>query len=73
MQYKNLGLFIKNKRLECKISLNEFAIAAGIEPASLSRIENLKQGVKIIALEKIAAEFKATPAEFLFEFEKSKL
>ena len=70
MQYDKLGLYIKNKRNEFNISLNQFAFANDIDPAILSRIENLKQGVKINILVKIANGFEQTPAEFLFEFEK---
>ena len=71
MQYKNLGLYIKNKRNELNISLNQFAFTNDIDPAILSRIENLKQGVKISILEKIARGFNKTPAEFLTDFEKA--
>ena len=70
MQYKDLGLYIKNKRNELNISLNQFAFTNDIDPAILSRIENLKQGVKINILEKIARGFNKTPAEFLSDFEK---
>ena len=72
MQYENLGIFIKQKRSELNISLNQFAFSNDIDPAILSRIENLKQGVKINILEKIARGFNKTPAEFLMEFEKVK-
>ena len=70
MQYKDLGLYIKNKRSELNISLNQFAFTNDIDPAILSRIENLKQGIKTNILEKIARGFKKTPAQFLTEFEK---
>jgi len=69
MQYEKLGLYIKNKRNEFNISLNQFAFTNDIDPAILSRIENLKQGVKINILVKIANGFNQTPAEFLCEFE----
>ena len=69
MQYYNLGKFIKKKRLENNISLNSFAFENDIDPAILSRIENLKQNVKLNILEKIAQGFKVTPAQFLTEFE----
>ena len=71
MQYENLGTYIKQKRSELDISLNQFAFSNDIDPAILSRIENLKQGVKINILEKIARGFNKTPAEFLAEFEKA--
>ena len=69
MQYENLGIYIKQKRSEMNISLNQFAFSNDIDPAILSRIENLKQGIKINILEKIASGFNKTPAEFLIEFE----
>lgn len=71
MQYENLGTYIKHRRCELNISLNQFAFSNDIDPAILSRIENLKQGVKISILEKIAHGFDKTPAEFLTEFEKT--
>ncbi|MBE7708183.1 MAG: helix-turn-helix transcriptional regulator [Cyanobacteria bacterium SIG27] len=71
MHYENLGIFIKQKRSELNISLNQFAFSNDIDPAILSRIENLKQGVKVNILEKIARGFDKTPAEFLAEFEKA--
>lgn len=70
MQYNELGKFIKNKRLLTGITLNKFAIENDIEPAILSRIENLKQDIKIGVLVKIANGFNMTPSEFLSEFEK---
>ena len=70
MQYKYLGTFIKKKRIDAGFSLNGFAIANDIEPAILSRIENLKQNIKLNVLEKIAIGFNLTPAQFLTEFEK---
>ena len=72
MQYKEIGKYIRNKRISSHISLNEFAIANDIEPAILSRIETLKQGIKLNVLEKIANGFNLTPAQFLTEFEQSK-
>lgn len=71
MDYKDLGLYIKQKRERLKISLNSFCIANDIEPAILSRIENQKQGIKINSLIKIASGFKMTLAEFLTEFENT--
>ena len=72
MQYKELGTFIKNKRKSAGITLNKFAIENDIEPAILSRIENLKQDIKFGILVKIANGFNMTPAKFLLEFEKLK-
>lgn len=69
MQYSNLGKFIKFKRTELGLSLNKFADKADIDSAILSRIENLKQGIKINILENIASVFGMTPAKFLEEFE----
>ncbi len=70
MQYKNLGKYIRQRRESLKISLNEFAIENDIDPAILSRIETLKQNIKLNILEKIAQGFNKTPAQFLTEFEK---
>lgn len=71
MQYTKLGKFISEKRKKLNISLNKFALENNIEPAALSRIENLKQGIKIETLCKIANGFKTTPARLLTEFEKA--
>lgn len=70
MQYNELGKFIKYKRLLSGTTLNKFAIENDIEPAILSRIENLKQDIKIGILVKIANGFNITPSELLCEFEK---
>lgn len=70
MQYDQLGKFIRNKRLSTGATLNKFAIENDIEPAILSRIENLKQDIKMSVLVKIAKGFKTTPSKFLSEFEK---
>ena len=70
MQYKELGKFIRYKRKSIGITLNKFAIDNDIEPAILSRVENLKQDIKMGTLTKIARGFDLTPAEFLLEFEK---
>ena len=71
MQYSELGRYIKNKRLEFGYTLNKFAVECEIDSAILSRIENLKQDIKMNVLRKIAGGFKMTPAEFLSKFEKS--
>ncbi len=69
MQYKDLGRYIKLKREASGVSLNKFAQEADVDCAILCRIENLKQGIKMNILEKIAINFGKTPAEFLNEFE----
>ena len=69
MQYKEIGKFIRNKRVSAGITLNRFAIENDIEPAVLSRIENQKQDIKMTVLVKIANGFNVTPAEFLRDFE----
>ena len=69
MQYNNLGKFIKEKRQKLGISLNKFSFLAEVDPAIICRIENLKQGIKIEILEKIAEVYHQSPAEFLTEFE----
>ncbi len=70
MQYTELGKFIRQKREALKVSLNEFAFENDVDPAILSRIENLKQNIKLNVLIKIAQGFNQSPAEFLAEFEK---
>ncbi len=71
MQYKFLGKYIKSKREKAGVSLNSFSITNDIEPAILSRIENLHQNIKLNVLEKIAKGFNQTPAQFLLEFEQT--
>ena len=70
MQYNELGKYIKIKRKSLGLTLNRFAIDNDIEPAILSRIENLKQDIKLKILLKIAKGFNSTPSEFLSEFER---
>ena len=70
MQYSDLGKYIRKKRSEAGFSLNGFALANDIDPAILSRIENLQQNIKMNVLVKIANGFNQTPASFLAEFEK---
>ena len=70
MEYKYFGMYIKNKRKALGVSLNQFAFDCDIDPAILSRIENLKQNIKLNVLEKIAKGFNYTPSELLIEFEK---
>ncbi len=71
MQYSELGTFIKHKRQQKGLSLNRFAMEAEIDPAILCRIENLRQGIKLDVLEKIAFAFEMKISEFLAEYEKS--
>ncbi len=73
MQYKNFGKFLKNKResIKPKMTLNKFAINNDIEPAIISRIENMKQDVKLVVLGKIANGLEMTVSELIDEYEKS--
>ena len=68
MQYSQLGKFIKEKRQQRGLSLNKFATEAEIDPAILCRIENLRQGIKLDVLEKIAF---ALEIKLLAEYEKT--
>lgn len=70
MQYSELGTYIKNERLRLGFSLNQFAIECDVDSAILSRIENLKQDIKMNVLQRISLGFGYTPAEFLAKFEK---
>ncbi len=69
MQYNKFGLFIKEKRQKLGFSLNKFCFDKNIEPAILSRIENLKQGIKLDVLNKIENGFGLTIGELISEFE----
>lgn len=69
MQYNEIGKYIKFRREELGVSLNKFAQDSDIDCAILWRVENLKQGIKLNILEKIANNFNQTPAEFLKDFE----
>lgn len=73
MQYLNFGKFVRLKReaLVPKTSLNKFAIDNNIDPATLSRIENLKQGVSLAILNKIAEGFNTVGSKLLNEYENS--
>lgn len=73
MQHKNFGKFVLNKRISLspKISLNKFALNNGIEPATLSRIENVKQDLTLDTLYKIAAGFGVKASILLDEYEIS--
>ena len=71
MLQNNLGKFINQERraLFPNVSLNNFALDIGIEPATLSRIENLKQDVKFTTLNKIAKGFNLQTSEFIAKYE----
>jgi len=71
MQYDKFGKYIKQKRINSKMSLNKFALSIDVDSAILSRIENLKQNIKLNVLVNIANGFGQTPAELLHEFENS--
>ena len=72
MQYINFGKFIKEKRkaLSPQVSLNSFALENDIDPATLSRIENQKQGISLKLLGNIANGFKTSGSKLLAEYEK---
>ena len=71
MLQNKLGKFINQERniLFPDTSLNTFALDIGIEPATLSRIENLKQDVKFTTLNKIAKGFNLQTSEFIAKYE----
>ena len=71
MQYSQLGKFIKEKRQQRGLSLNKFTTEAEIDPAILCRIENLRQGIKLDVLEKIAFALEIKLSKFLAEYEKT--
>lgn len=68
--YKNISSYIKERRLEKGVSLNEFCFENEIEPATLSRYENGKRKINLINMVKIANGFGQTLSEFLADFEK---
>ncbi|MBP7212429.1 helix-turn-helix transcriptional regulator, partial [bacterium] len=68
--YKNISSYIKQRRLNKGVSLNEFAIENELEPATLSRYENGKRSISLMNMVKIANGFEQTLAEFLADFEK---
>ena len=71
MQYKEFGKFLRHKRenLKPKISLNKFALNNDIEPATLSRIETMKQSIKLDTLGKLAEGYGVLASELLTEYE----
>ena len=50
----NLGLILKNKRIEKKLSQKELSILTGITQANISNIEKGKANITIAQLKKIA-------------------
>lgn len=68
--YKNISLYVKERRLEKGVSLNEFCFENELEPATLSRYENGKRRINLMNLVKIANGFGQTLSEFLADFEK---
>lgn len=73
MQYTNFGKFLRHKRetLCPKVSLNQFALENGIEPAALSRIERQKQGISLERLSQIANGYGVLISELIAEYEQS--
>ena len=71
MQYLNFGKFIRKKResLRPKVSLNSFAFANDIEPATLSRIERCLQKVTLDEISNIAFGFNMKASELINEYE----
>lgn len=67
--YNNISSYIKQRRIETGLSLNEFAFNNELEPATLSRYENGKRAINLMNLVKIANGFNLSLAEFLTEFE----
>lgn len=72
-RYKNISSYIKQRRLEKGLSLNEFCFENEIEPATLSRYENGKRGISLLNLVKIANGFGQSLSEFLADFERGHL
>ena len=73
MQYSEFGKFLRRKResLHPEVSLNNFALESGIEPAALSRIERQKQGIILERLEQIANGYGVFISELLSEYEQT--
>jgi len=68
--YEKISEYIKERRLEKGMALNEFAYKNYIEPATLSRYENNKRKISLPNLVKIANGFEQTLSEFLSAFEE---
>ena len=71
MQYKDFGKFLRCKRTKDMPhkSLNSFAFDNNIEPAVLSRVETLKQDIKLSVIEKIANAYEIRISELMKEYE----
>jgi transcriptional regulator with XRE-family HTH domain len=71
--YKNISSYVKKRRLELGVSLNEFAFNNDLEPATLCRYENGKRSISLMNMVKIAGGFSQTLSEFLADFEKQSI
>lgn len=71
MQYnQKLSKYLKKIREAKGYKLSSFAYKNGIEPSTLSRVENNLLEIKISVLEKIATGYNKTPAQLLHDFEE---
>jgi len=68
--YKNISVYIRERRLEKGVSLNDFCFENELEPATLTRYENGKRKINVMNLAKIANGFGQTLSGFLADFEK---
>lgn len=73
MQYLEFGNFIMQKRkaLVPRVSLNDFACNIGIDSATLSRIENCLQSIKLQDVGKVAKGFNMLASELIAEYERA--
>ena len=71
MQYRDFGKFLRYKRTKdmAHKSLNSFAFDNNIEPAILSRVETLKQDIKLSVIEKIANAYGMKISDLMKEYE----
>ena len=60
-----IGGRIRKARKEQKLRLRDLSLVSGIEPASLSRIENGKRDIKLSTLIRIANRLQISPSSFL--------
>jgi len=67
--YEGFNLYIKERRLETGMSLNNFCYKNFLDPATISRYENNRRKISLSNLVKIAKAFDQTPSEFLADFE----
>lgn len=68
---KEIGDYIRKLREKANISLNSFAYKNGIEPSTLSRIENGHLEPKYSMLQKISKGLGLSLVEFIEGFEGS--